>query len=592
MPSETDESAFSAIDSDELGRFPDIGDLSRAIRFSPAAGHIRLFDQRMVLMHEYALGELRAEIVEAVGLARARQIYMRVGYYQGAADAALARRSDQRDGAALFMAGPQLGAIEGWVGLHPTQTEFDVGSGRFHAEHTWPESIEAPAHVARLGTATAPACWQLTGYASGFASEFMGTPILFREVECVAMGHAVCRAIGKPLAAWGELAADAEFLDVDPFVNAVAARPARPQRHRRDTPTAPSPAASTDDSGIVGVSAAFNSTMHRIRKVAPTDTTVLLLGESGVGKEMFARALHRLSRRRDGPLVVINCAAIPESLIEAELFGVEKGAFTGAVAARAGRFERAHGGTLMLDEVGSLAYTAQGKLLRVLQERVLERVGGEREIPIDVRVIAATNDDLQGAVRAGRFRDDLYYRLNVFPIEIQPLRQRRADIPLLMEHFLNRFRKQFDKPIAGYTEAAIDLLYGHAWPGNIRELENLIERAAILVSAGEPIDVHHLMNPPLHAPADPRRGNTDADAAVPATPGGGSNDAAFGNALLERLLDRGGDLQGLEDALLAAAVARTGGNVSAAAQLLGLTRHQLDYRLRRAGGGGGSRGRH
>jgi transcriptional regulator with GAF, ATPase, and Fis domain len=231
---------------------------------------------------------------------------------------------------------------------------------------------------------------------------------------------------------------------------------------------------------IVGTSRALHAALSRATKVAPTDSTVLITGETGTGKELVARAIHRRSRRAARPFVSVNCAAIPASLIASELFGHERGAFTGALQRRLGRFELAAGGTLFLDEVGELPAETQVALLRVLQEREFERVGGDRAMRADVRVIAATNRDLQAAIAAGTFRSDLFYRLNVFPIEVPPLRGRREDIPVLVEHFLGRYARQMGKPIRRISGKTLDFLEAYPWPGNVRELQNVIERSVIV----------------------------------------------------------------------------------------------------------------
>jgi formate hydrogenlyase transcriptional activator len=231
---------------------------------------------------------------------------------------------------------------------------------------------------------------------------------------------------------------------------------------------------------IVGVSPALQAVLSRVSKVAPTDSTVLLTGETGTGKELVARAIYRRSHRSSRAFVSVNCAAIPRDLIASELFGHEKGAFTGALQKRIGRFELAGGGTIFLDEVGELPAETQVALLRVLQEREFERVGGTRSIQTDVRVIAATNRDLKAAIAARTFRSDLFYRLNVFPIEIPPLRQRREDITLLVEYFIDRFARKAGKPITGVNKKTLDLLQSYPWPGNIRELQNVVERSVIV----------------------------------------------------------------------------------------------------------------
>jgi len=231
---------------------------------------------------------------------------------------------------------------------------------------------------------------------------------------------------------------------------------------------------------FVGDSRPIQEVFELIEKVADTDSTILITGESGTGKELIAKAIHYNSQRRDNPMVVINCGAIPEELLESELFGHEKGAFTGAHKARMGRFEVANGGTIFLDEIGDMSPNLQVKLLRVLQEQQFERVGSTRTIGVDIRVIAATNQDLFRAVNKGRFREDLYYRLNVIPINVPPLRERRSDTPLLVDFFIKKFTKEKEKNIRGFTQESMDTLFQYDWPGNVRELENLVERVIIL----------------------------------------------------------------------------------------------------------------
>jgi len=243
----------------------------------------------------------------------------------------------------------------------------------------------------------------------------------------------------------------------------------------------------SDRDAFVGDSPGLRRVREQIAQVAPTESTVLIQGETGTGKELVARAIHDGSARSDRTLVKVNCAALPRELVESELFGHEKGAFTGAVQQRRGRFELADGGTLFLDEVGELPLEAQAKLLRVLQEREFERVGGTRSLRADVRVIAATNRDLQAQVAAGRFRSDLYYRLDVFPISLPPLRQRPTDIPHLVRHFAAKAARKLGRPLDGLTPAFLERASAYDWPGNIRELENLVERATIM-SSGGPLD--------------------------------------------------------------------------------------------------------
>ena len=280
---------------------------------------------------------------------------------------------------------------------------------------------------------------------------------------------------------------------VDPDHLVLLVRRATEQRHLRQENLVLRDALEDRLGGptIVGESAEIRAVAHECQRVAATNATALLLGDSGTGKELFARAIHHLSPRGKDAFVAINCAAIPETLLENELFGHEKGAYTGAGASKIGKFELAHGGTLFLDEIGDLSPAVQAKLLRVLQDRTFERVGGVQTIEVDVRIVAATNKDLRAEVAAMRFREDLFYRLSVFPIHIPPLSQRPGDVTLLARHFVERFGRQLGRPGLHLSEASLEALSAHHWPGNIRELQNTIERAMILADgpAIEPRDL-------------------------------------------------------------------------------------------------------
>ncbi|MBZ5542321.1 MAG: sigma-54 dependent transcriptional regulator [Acidobacteriia bacterium] len=315
---------------------------------------------------------------------------------------------------------------------------------------------------------------------------------------------------------------------------------------------------------IVARSAGMQEVLGTVERVAPTNSTVLLGGESGVGKDLIARAIHQHSRRASGPFVKINCTAIPENLLESELFGYEKGAFTGAVSAKPGKFELADKGTIFLDEIGDVPGSIQVKLLRVLQDRDFERLGGTKTLKVDVRVVAATNQDLRAALEEGTFREDLYYRLNVVPINIPPLRERKEDIPYLADHFIERFVRESGKPIKGITPAAQKLLMEFHWPGNVRELENIIERAVAL-SAVDMLDVADIrldLSPSKPAGADLASSALSAGGAFPPP---------------------GMTLEQFEDEMIKEAVRRSNGNKSQAARLLGISRNALRYRLAKMG---------
>ncbi|MCS7268751.1 MAG: PEP-CTERM-box response regulator transcription factor [Geminicoccaceae bacterium] len=294
--------------------------------------------------------------------------------------------------------------------------------------------------------------------------------------------------------------------------------------------------------GMVGRSPAFRAACRLIEKVAPSDASVLLLGETGTGKEVLARALHDLSPRRNGRFVAINCAAIPSTLLEAELFGFERGAFTGALKQTRGRLELAHRGTLFLDEIGDLSPELQAKLLRFLQERTLERLGGREEIRVDVRIVCATHRDLKRLMVEGRFREDLYYRIAEVEVPLPPLRERPGDAVLLARHFLDQYRTAFGRPVRDFTAAALRAIDHHAWPGNVRELQNRVKRA-VLLAEGAKITV------------------ADLDLATVAAD--------------DRELDLRFVRERAEREALARALARTGGNVSQAAALLGISRPTL-----------------
>jgi DNA-binding NtrC family response regulator len=306
---------------------------------------------------------------------------------------------------------------------------------------------------------------------------------------------------------------------------------------------------------IVARSAKMQETLATVERVAPTNATVLLGGESGVGKDLIARAIHEKSRRATGPFVKINSTAIPENLLESELFGYEKGAFTGAAASKPGKFELADKGTLFLDEIGDVPPATQVKLLRVLQEREFERLGGTKTIKVDVRLVAATNRNLRAALEQGTFREDLYYRLNVVPIDIAPLRERKEDIPELVNLFVSRFAGDSGKPVDGISPEAMKVLVNYHWPGNVRELQNIIERACALAK-GTTIEASD-----IHLDSHPVKGGDAGNQFLPA----------------------GMTLEQWEDEMIQEALRRAHGNKSQAARLLGLSRNALRYRLSKIG---------
>jgi two-component system response regulator HydG len=533
-------------------------DLADWVFFAPASGRIWFDKQRSLLMHANTFGAMRREIIQALGLEQGRAVLKRIGYAQGQRDAELVReRWPAQQLLPQGSAGPQLHTLEGFVKVSSLGWKTDAEYG-FHGEYIWTDSVEADEHVAAFGPSPAPVCWTLAGYAEGYGGVIHGKPVLVEELECVAAGHQHCRAIVRLAENIRETVTTSGPSSAGKSSTAAA----------HDVPA-------VKGQSIIGVSAPLVGARHLLEQVAATRASVLLRGESGVGKELFATSLHQLSPRRDRPFVAVNCAAIPEDLVEAELFGVERGAFTGATASRPGRFERADGGTLFLDEIGLMSMTAQAKLLRALQEHEIERVGGTRGIRIDVRVVAATNVDLWDEVREHRFRRDLFYRLNVFPIDLPPLRSRRNDIPLLIDHFTGFYAELHGKRVKGLTSAALETLLNYDYPGNIRELQNLIERGVICAPHDGLIDRTHIF----------RQGETLARQTFILGDKGRllsseTNPVAPDGA---RTQGEGGSLEHMERTLCRTTLEECAGNIALAARRLGMTRPTLEYRLRKWG---------
>lgn len=551
--------------------YPDSHDLWQSLQLIPEKAEIWFDGRRLVMTDNNDFGLLRLELIQALGHDRARSVLTRIGYELGTREAGLARKvRGDRSIFELFSVGPQIHALKGFVNVVPKKFECDPNTGKFYSEYYWDNSAECEAHLTHLGVGREPGGWQQVGYASGYSTAILGRPVVFRELRCVAMGHDACFLIGKNSEDWEDPERELKWFRAETYQN----RPGKSVGWRKSVPED----LKIGKRDIVGASAGFNIVLHLIDKVAQTDAPVLFLGESGVGKEVFARELHKRSKRAEAPLLSVNCAAIPETLIEAELFGVEKGAFTGATASRAGRFERAEGGTLFLDEIGTLSLAAQGKLLRALQEQQFERVGGTKVIDGDVRIIAATNSDLRTDIADGKFREDLFFRLNVFPVHIPPLRNRRTDIPILINHFLRRYSEKHGKRHNSFTDEAIRYLMSYDWPGNIRELENIVERGVIVAEDGEPISVDHLVMSATQGvdyTLDPKKRAEPADPFKEFLVS--TTHKARPNAMGEQLLDAGLTSTEIVDCMIEAALERTDENISEAARILGMTRSQLNY---------------
>jgi len=551
-------------------QYADFKDLTSLIHFQSTEGKIWLGEQRMLLLQVSAMANFRREMVNTLGIERAKGFFLRMGYQSGLKDAELAWKlrpnASEYD---MFLAGPQLHSLKGLVKARPTEVDIDKESGRFYVEVEWIDSFEVEICQTELGQMQDPVCWTLLGYACAYSSAFMGREIIFKEVSCRGCGGDKCRIIGKPAEEWNDVASFKQYFKSDPIIEELYELQSQLVSLRTNLDK------QEGQYYGIGQTPAYQSVRKMMDKAAQGKVSVLLLGETGVGKEVIARSVHLRSKRAAEPFVAVNCAAIPPDLIESELFGVEKGAFTGATQSRMGRFERADKGTIFLDEVIELSPRAQSSLLRVLQEGELERVGDNRTRKIDVRVIAATHEDLAEAVKAGRFRADLYYRLNVFPVAIPALRERREDIPLLAEHFLQRFHEEYGKRTLGLSDKALEACLHYSWPGNIRELENVIERGIILTDANESISVPALFpRPPEEPPTDSERVSSDG---VLIQPDNGQG------SWISQLLGSGLSLDEIEESLMREAMQQANQNVSGAARLLGLSRPALAYRLKKIG---------
>jgi DNA-binding NtrC family response regulator len=480
---------------------PDRKDLHLAelLDFRPDQGIIRLHEQRVVILSAAAMGLLRKELVDTLGIDTARRVAIRFGFADGYHDAVnLRERSNWTDPVEGIRAGAVLHTLEGIVRADVRKIEHDAATGRFEEEVVWHDSYVAEQHVHHYGTTSAPVCWSLVGYASGFASACLGKEIYFRETSCVGQGNKQCVAIGRDAESWGSdlerIRADFQAAtvghEVERLREVVGKRVKELDRRERLLERRERELNLLRDrvnrhaasKNFIAGSQAMQDVLELAARVAPLDTTVLVYGESGTGKEFIVRLIHDQSPRASAPFVSINCAALTETLLESELFGHVRGAFTGAVRDKAGLFEVAGAGTIFLDEIGEIAPTVQAKLLRALQEREIRRVGAERSIRVNARVVAATNRDLRRAVEAGTFREDLYFRLGAFIITVPPLRDRREDIPPLVHNFLVRAAARMKKDVSSVSADAMTALMNYRWPGNVRELEHAVERAVILAN--------------------------------------------------------------------------------------------------------------
>ncbi|KAA0874952.1 sigma-54-dependent Fis family transcriptional regulator [Nitrincola tapanii] len=554
-------------------QYPDLSHLIDRLHFKPTEGKIWLAEQRSILMGLGALSSFRKEIISTLGQERGKGFFMRLGYYSGMRDAELARKlNPDASPEKAFLFGPQMHALRGMVKVIPLKLDFCLDTPHFYAEFEWIDSFEVEICRNALGQLNEPACWMLLGYACAYSSHFTGLDIQFREVTCRGQGDAHCLIIGKLAQEWPDHEEFSQLFREAPLIDELYELQSRIAdlelsiQYPEDVPRA------------LGEAPPFTSALTMIDRGANSDVTMLLIGETGTGKEVLARRVHSMSARSQGPFVAVNCAAIPPELIESELFGVEKGAYTGAMQSRPGRFERADGGTIFLDEIIELSPRAQAALLRVIQEGELERVGDTRTRKVNVRIVAATNEDLAAAVKAGRFRADLFYRINAYMVVIPPLRERRNDIALLAEHFRQRYEKQYRKKTLGLSDRAMEALNRHDWPGNIRELENAVERGIILTDEHSSITEENLFSirPKRELSDDLRKLNQSSGQLEKP-----DHQQLFRETLAEQVLANQIGINDLETLLIDKAMEKSEQNVSAAARLLGLSRAALAYRLKR-----------
>lgn len=452
-------------------------------------GAIRFAGQRALLLDAVAMGVLRQSLVANFGVTAARAVLTQFGFAHGwrAADAMRAE-FDWASEEELRRAGPQIHALAGHYRIQPGSADLLSASGT-----TILASYEAEQHLLHLGLADSPVCWTICGLLSGYMSRVTSRQIFVLEDRCVGQAHSACRILGRTREEWaGEREGELEFFDpgrvqacLDVSLSAVAktlrAAEQKLSAHRRALVRIVPDVQEPD--GIVARSTSMKAVVAMARRVSKVDVTVLITGESGVGKERISRLVHDESPRASGPFIAINCGAITETLLESELFGHKRGAFTGATSDRPGLFEAAEHGTLLLDEIGDISHPMQVKLLRVLQEREIRRVGCNQTRKVDVRVLAATNRDLSECVKQRSFREDLYYRLKVVDLVVPPLRERHEDILPLARVLLATSALRMERKVTGLSPKVADRLLQHRWPGNVRELANAMERAVALASS-------------------------------------------------------------------------------------------------------------
>jgi DNA-binding NtrC family response regulator len=468
-------------------------DHKELLELDPEGGVIRFAGQRALLLDAVAMGLLRQYLVDNFGLTAARAVLTQFGFAHGwRMAAAMQKEFKWSDNEQWRRAGPRIHTLEGLFRIQPGSEDPLSKNGAMLLA-----SYEAEQHLLHFGRSDSSVCWTICGLTSGYVSHTSGKEIYVLEDRCLGEGHAACHLLGRTREEWGDERAEElaffdagrlkECLDVS-LGRVTETLKAAEEKIRAHRQTLVRVVRDVDEPlGIVAKSLKMKHVVNLARRVAKVDATVLITGESGVGKERIARLVHDESMRAAGPFVAVNCGAITETLLESELFGHKRGAFTGAASDRPGLFEAANHGTLLLDEIGEVSSGMQVKLLRVLQEREIRRVGENKSRPIDTRVLAATNRNLAHGVADGAFRQDLYYRLKVVELHVPPLRDRREDILPLARVLLAAAAVRMERKISGLVPQAVDQLLRYEWPGNVRELENAMERAVALARGGRVI---------------------------------------------------------------------------------------------------------
>ncbi len=461
--------------------------LKDLLETTPDSGIIRLLSQRVLLFDAIALGLLQKELIDSMGIQVARTVFCRFGYAHGWRMA----ESLKKDWSDLMnedsSTGPRVHTLYGQL-THLTLIRETDEDGHLIIKATWKDSYEAEQYLLHFGTPDKPVCWTMAAFASGYVSNRTGQDIYFIEMDCVAKGDEVCSLIGRPKHQWG--AEYAENLNYYKPETIDALLPKLNQQLKileKQLTVKKRQIAVVEDEVLYDKLSARSETMRRTitlaKRISKVDSTIVISGESGVGKEKFARLIHDNSNRANRPFIAVNCGALNESLLESELFGYVKGAFTDAVTDRTGLCEAANGGTLFLDEIGDLPFSMQVKLLRVIQEREVRRIGDSIARPIDVRILSATNKNLAAEVENGSFRQDLYYRIRVIELKIPPMRERTEDIFALANHFAESIVQHTGRDSVTFSPAAIKRMKAYNWPGNVRELRNCVEYALALVSS-------------------------------------------------------------------------------------------------------------